>query len=410
MDMLIKRPELLAPAGDMEKLKTALHYGADAVYLSGERYGLRAAAANFPLDEMTEGVRLAHRNGVRVYLAANVFANNEDIQALPFYLKDIGEIGVDAIIASDPGVIEVVKETLPDMELHLSTQANTLNWRSVSFWKRQGVSRVCVARELSLNELREIKERVDIEVEAFVHGAMCISYSGRCLISSYMTGRSANQGDCAHPCRYRYALVEETRPGEYFPIEEDGRGTYMMSSKDLCMIEHLDKMMDAGIDAFKIEGRTKGIAYVGNVVRIYRKAIDECLKDPKSYSPDPKWMEELRSVSNRGYTTGFYFERPGPSGQNYLTSSSCTSGKEFIGIVRRVTGNEVMIEVRNRLKTGETLEFIGQNSLPNILKLEKMLSLSGEPVLTANPGMTVVLNVSFRASVNDMVRRAAQIL
>lgn len=401
---MIKKPELLAPAGDMEKLKTALHYGADAVYFSGERYGLRAAAGNLSIDEMAEGVRLAHEKGARAYLAMNIFAHNDDINNLPSYLRDIGPLGLDAIIASDPGVIDLIKEVLPDTELHLSTQANTSNWRSVRFWKSQGVSRVCVARELSIEEIREIKEKVEIEIEAFVHGAMCISYSGRCLISSYMTGRSANLGDCAHPCRYRYALVEETRPGEYFPVEEDGRGTYMMSSKDLCMIEHLDKMMEAGIDAFKIEGRTKGIAYVGNVVRVYRDAIDSYMKSG-SYSIDPRWMEELQSVSNREYTTGFFFERPYAKGQNYLTSSSYTSGKEFIGVVRRVTGSEVMLEVRNRLKTGETLEFIGQDNSPNILKVDKMASLSGDPILTANPGMTVVLNVGFQARVNDMVRR-----
>lgn len=404
MDKLIKRPELLAPAGDMEKLKTALHYGADAVYFSGERYGLRAGAGNLTLEEMAEGVRLAHEKGARAYLALNIFAHNDDINNLPSYLRDIGPIGIDAIIASDPGVIDMIKEILPDTELHLSTQANTSNWRSVRFWKERGISRVCVARELSLEEIREIKEKVDIEIEAFVHGAMCISYSGRCLISSYMTGRSANLGDCAHPCRYRYALVEETRPGEYFPVEEDERGTYMMSSKDLCMIEHIDKMMEAGIDAFKIEGRTKGIAYVGNVVRVYRDSIDSYMKEG-SYSIDPRWMEELKSVSNREYTTGFFFERPYAKGQNYLTSSSYTSGKEFIGVVRRVTGSEVMLEVRNRLKRGETLEFVGLDNSPNTLKVEKMASLSGDPILIANPGMTVVLDVGFQARVNDMVRR-----
>ncbi|MBM2838938.1 MAG: peptidase [Deltaproteobacteria bacterium] len=402
----IRKPELLAPAGDLEKLKTALHYGADAVYLSGENYGLRAGAENFSLEEMAEGVTLAHKKGARVYLALNIFAHNADINSLPSYLREIESIGVDAIIVSDAGVIDVVKESLPGTELHLSTQANTTNWRSIAFWKKQGVSRVCVARELSLDEIREVKDRVDIEIEAFVHGAMCISYSGRCLISSYMTGRSANLGDCAHPCRYRYALVEETRPGEYFPVEEDERGTYMMSSKDLCMIEHLDKMFKAGIGALKIEGRTKGIAYVGNVVRIYRKAIDRYLDNQENYRPEPGWLDELTAVSNRDYTTGFFFGRPDARGQNYLSSSSSSpSGKEFVGVVRRVTGNEVMLEVRNRLKTGETLEFVGVKREPYIHIVETMEGLSGEALLTANPGMTVVLKVAFSASVNDMVRR-----
>src|SRR3990172_9478 len=287
----------------MEKLKAALHYGADAIYMSGERYGLRAAAENISPEEMAEGVKISHKRGARVYLALNAFAHNDDINCIQSYLKEIRPIELDAIIASDPGVIETVKEILPEMELHLSTQANTTNWRSVRFWKAQGVSRVCVARELSLNEIKEIKDKVDIEVESFVHGAMCISYSGRCLISRYMTGRSANLGDCAHPCRYRYALVEETRPGEYFPVEEDERGTYMMSSKDLCMVEHIDKMVTAGIDAFKIEGRTKGIAYVGNVVRVYRDGIDRYLNNPDGFHPDPSWMQELKAVSNRDYTT-----------------------------------------------------------------------------------------------------------
>lgn len=405
MDKLIQKPELLAPAGDMEKLKAALHYGADAVYLSGERYGLRAAAENFSPEEMAEGVKISHKRGARVYLALNAFAHNDDINGLQSYLKEIGPVGLDAIIASDPGVIEMVKEILPEVELHLSTQANTTNWRSVRFWKEQGVSRVCVARELSLQEIREIKDRVDIEVEAFVHGAMCISYSGRCLISSYMTGRSANQGDCAHSCRYMYSLVEETRPGEYFPVEEDGRGTYMMSSKDLCMIEHLDEMIGAGIDSFKIEGRTKGISYVGNVVRVYREAIDWYIKEPAGYRPDSQWMEELKAVSNREYTTGFYFDRPGANGQNYITSSSSPNGRDFVGMVRRVTGSEIMLEIRNRLKIGETLEFISKDKTSNTLKVENLRALSGEPLFTANPGMTVILEAGFPVNVNDMVRR-----
>lgn len=400
-----RKPELLAPAGDMEKLKAALHYGADAVYLSGERYGLRAAAGNFPIDAMAEGVRLAHKAGARAYLAMNIFAHNDDINNLRSYLRDIEQIGIDAIIASDPGVIELIKEVLPDTTLHLSTQANTTNWRSVKFWKEQGVSRVCVARELSLDEIREIREKVDIEIEAFVHGAMCISYSGRCLISSYMTGRGANQGDCAHPCRYNYVLMEGTRPGEYFPVEEDDRGSYMMSSKDLCMIGHLDKMVAAGIDAFKVEGRTKGIAYVGNVIRVYREAIDSCIRDAKGYRAELRWIEELKAVSNREYTTGFYFEKPGTAGQNYLTSSSSPTGREFVGVVRRVDSNGIMLEVRNPLKTGETLEFVGLNRETGIHKLERMESLSGEPLLTANPGMTVMLKVDFQTHVNDMVRR-----
>ena len=406
MNKLIKKPELLAPAGDLEKLKTALHYGADAVYLSGSRYGLRAGAENFSLEEMAEGVALAHKKGARAYLALNIFAHNADINSLPSYLREIESIGVDAIIASDAGVIDVVKESLPGTELHLSTQANTTNWRSFAFWKKQGVSRVCVARELSLEEIREIRDRINIEIEAFVHGAMCISYSGRCLISSYMTGRSANQGDCAHPCRYRYALVEETRPGEYFPVEEDERGTYMMSSKDLCMIEHLDKMFEAGIGAFKIEGRTKGIAYVGSVVRTYRKAIDRYLYNQENYRAEPGWMDELKAVSNREYTTGFFFGRPGARCQNYLSSSSSSpTGKEFVGVVRRVTGYEVMLEVRNRLKIGETLEFVGTGMESNSHKVETMQGLGGGLLLTANPGMTVVLKIGFETSVNDMVRR-----
>lgn len=406
MNKIKKKPELLAPAGDLEKLKTALHYGADAVYLSGTNYGLRAGAENFNIEEMAEGVMLAHKSGAKAYLALNIFAHNEDINALPAYLKEIEPLGVDAIIVSDLGVIDSIKESLPDTELHLSTQSNTTNWRSINFWKKQGVSRVCVARELSLDEISEISDKVDVEIEAFVHGAMCISYSGRCLISSYMTGRSANQGDCAHPCRYRYSLLEETRPGEYFPVEEDERGTYMMSSKDLCMIEHLDKMAEAGISAFKIEGRTKGIAYVGNVVRIYRAAIDHYWARKEDYRPEPGWLDELKAVSNREYTTGFFFGRPDAKGQNYLSSSSSSpSGKEFVGVVRRVNNEEVMLEVRNRLKIGETLEFMGLSGEPQIHLVEAIQGLSGEALLSANPGMTVVLRVAFTAQVSDMVRR-----
>ena len=309
----MKRPELLAPSGNLEKLKIAVIYGADAVYLGGENFGLRAGAKNFTLEQLAEGIKFAHDRGKRVYLTLNIIPHNEDLVGLPEYVAKIKALDLDALIISDPGVLKIVKNIIPGMEVHLSTQASTTNYAAVNFWYEQGVRRVILARELSLEEIEEIikKSPPDMKIETFVHGAMCISYSGRCLLSNYMVGRDANRGNCAQSCRWRYYLMEETRPGEYFPVYEDERGTYIFNSKDLCMIEHLPLLIKAGISAFKIEGRMKSSYYVATVVKAYRDLIDSYLLKPDESFYNEKWLDEIKKVSHRYFTTGFYFAKPG---------------------------------------------------------------------------------------------------
>ena len=330
----MKKIELLAPAGDLEKLKTAIRYGADAVYFGGEMFSLRAGAGNLNLEEMKEGLAYAHERGKRCYLTINIYAHNEDIDPLYDYLRQIRDLDIDAFLIADPGIIAMVRETIPDAEIHLSTQANLTNWRTGAFWASAGVKRLVMARELSLEEIRSVRDHLpqDVELEAFVHGAMCISYSGRCLLSNFMTGRDSNRGMCAHPCRYRYSLVEEKRPGEFFPIEEDDRGSYIMNSKDLCMIRHIPDLVHAGIDSAKIEGRMKSIFYVATVVHAYRQAIDAYYEDPDNYVFREEWMEELLKASHREFTTGFYYGKPGHEEQNYRTSRY-TKEYSFIGKV-----------------------------------------------------------------------------
>ena len=315
--------ELLAPAGDLEKLKFAIIYGADAVYIGGQIFGLRAASKNFSIDEMKEGVRFAHDRGKRVYLTLNIIPHNEDIDELENYLEALGEVDIDAVILSDPGTLMYIGQHLPDMEIHLSTQANNTNFMSAKFWNQQGVKRIVLARELSIDEISEIVEKTsdtDLEYEVFVHGAMCISYSGRCLLSNYMVHRDANKGDCAQSCRWKYHLVEEQRPGEYFPVVEDESGSYFFNSKDLCMINHLDSVMDSGVSSIKIEGRNKSIYYVANIVRAYREAIDSYYRNGV-FEVDFRWLEEIRKASHRQFTTGFYFKKPDEADQLYTTSS-----------------------------------------------------------------------------------------
>lgn len=353
------KPELLAPAGNLEKLKVAVLYGADAVYLGGRHFGLRAGAGNFGEEELAEGVCFAHERGARVYVTVNIFAHNSDLDTLPDYLDSIRAAGVDGVIVSDPGVIELVRRLHPGLPVHLSTQANTTNWAAAGFWERQGVSRIVLARELSLAEIKEIRERAGVELEIFIHGAMCVSYSGRCLLSNYFTGRDANRGDCAQPCRWRYALVEEKRPGEYLPIEEDGRGTYFLGSRDLCLIEHIPALLEAGISSFKIEGRMKSVNYVAGVVKAYRQALDAYLEDPESYRFDPAWLEEISKVSHRDYTTGFLFGSPGPSGQHY-EGEIYRRSHTFVGLVRGYEQGEriALVEQRNRFAVGDEVEIM----------------------------------------------------
>ncbi|HSQ33471.1 MAG TPA: U32 family peptidase [Peptostreptococcaceae bacterium] len=401
--------ELLAPAGDLERLKIAIEYGADAVYIGGEFLGMRAAAKNFSKEDMAEGVKFAHERGKKVFVTVNVIPHNEDFKGIEEYLLGLEEVGVDAVIVSDPGVLSVVKEVIPNMEIHLSTQANNTNYLSAKFWYKQGVKRVVMARELSFEEIKEIRKNTpeDMDIEAFVHGAMCMSYSGRCLISNYMTGRDANRGACAQPCRWKYNLVEETRPGEYFPVYEDEQGTFFFNSKDLCMIEYIPELVECGITSFKIEGRMKTAYYVATVIRAYRAAIDAYYKDPENWKFDPTWMEELKKGSHRNYTTGFYEKKPDTQDQNYA-SSSYIRNYDFVGIVRGYdeTTGLATVEQRNKMVVGDEIEVIGPYIETMNAKIEKIYNEEGEEIESApHPRQIVKLKLDIKVEENYMLRR-----
>ena len=375
--------ELLAPAGDLEKLKMAILYGADAVYIAGENFGLRTASKNFTEEQMREAVDFVKKNNKKIYVTCNIIPHNDDFEGLESYLKYLQEVGVDAIIVADPGVLMIAKETVPDMEIHWSTQANNTNFNSARFWYKQGVKRVVTARELSFEEIKKIRDEIpsDMDIESFVHGAMCISYSGRCLMSNYMTGRDANRGSCAHPCRWKYSLVEEKRPGEYFPIEEDERGTYFFNSKDLCMIEYVKELIEAGVSSFKIEGRVKTPYYVATVVRAYRMAIDEYYRDPENYRFNPIWMEELKKASYRDFTSGFYLDKPNGDSQNYGTSSYIRN-YDFMGLVIKYDSERKMalVDVRNRIFTGDNVEIIGPDCDTIYTTVKSMFNVNMEMI------------------------------
>lgn len=377
----MSKVELLAPAGNLEKLKVAITYGADAVYIGGELFSLRAMADNFDRDKMIEGLKFAHDRGKKVYVTVNIFAHNSDLAALPEYIKQINEIGADAVIVSDLGVFSIVKEVAPDLEVHISTQANNTNYKTCEFYYKMGAKRIVLARELSLKEIKEIRENIpeDLELEAFVHGAMCMAYSGRCLLSNYMTGRDANRGACAHPCRYKYHLVEEKRPGEYFEIDEDERGTYIMNSHDLCMIEHIPDIIDSGITSFKIEGRMKSSYYVATVVKAYREAIDSYIREKENYKFNPKWMDELSKASHREFSTGFYYGKP--KTQIYGSSSYIRS-HDIVGMVVDYDDNSKIatIEQRNRVFKGEEVEVLTPDTENFNLVLKQMWNEEGEEI------------------------------
>ena len=404
----MKKIELLAPAGDLEKLIIAVDYGADAVYFGGDAFSLRAGADNFTLEDMKTGIKYAHSRKVRCYLAVNIFPHNEDIQPLTAYLASVKSIGLDGLIVSDPGVIVLAKEIMPEIELHLSTQANMTNYKTAEFWYQMGVRRLVLARELSLAEIIEIRSKTpkEIELEAFGHGAMCMSYSGRCLLSNFMVGRDANRGNCAHPCRYKYALVEEKRPGEYLPIEEDRRGTYILNANDLCMIEHIPQMIEAGIASLKIEGRMKSIFYVAIVVGAYRKAIDAYYADPTHFEFQPEWMEELQKASHRSFTTGFYFHPPSEEGQN-LQTSGYARDYTFTGIVKSFdeTSGIALIEQRNKMTLGETIEVFGPGRQPFEQVLTEMTDIDGNRLMTApHPQQALLIKTDYKVQPNDMLR------
>lgn len=398
-------PELLAPAGNFEKLKMAIHYGADAVYLGGEEYSLRNLAENFTIADLGQAVSYAHARGVKVYLATNIFPGNRDLEGMQRYLESVRDIPFDAYIVADPGILDMVKEISPGRTIHLSTQANTTNWRSAGFWQRQGVARVNLARETALTDIREFKAHVAMELEVFVHGAMCISYSGRCLLSSVMTGRDANRGECAHPCRWGYALVEEQRPGAYFPVLEGDAGTFIFNSKDLCLLEYLPGLIKAGVDSLKIEGRMKGINYVASVVRVYREALDRYRENPEAFVVKKEWLDELKKISHRGYTTGFLLGSPGQEDHEYHTGY--LRSHEFVGVVTEVAGDgSIIIEVRNRVNADDEVEFIGRGMSAHHFSLAGMMSESSEyPLRVAHPNHRIRLRVPFHVEPLDLIRR-----
>lgn len=357
----MKKPELLAPGGSLEKLKVAIDYGADAVYIGGEAFSLRVAAENFSIEEMKEGLLYAHSRNKKVYLTANILPHNKDIEEFEKFIEEIRPLGFDAILVADLGMFDMMRELAPEIPIHISTQANNINYRSACTWHTLGAKRVVLAREMSFDEIREIREKIpdDLEIEAFVHGAMCVSYSGRCLLSNYMTSRDANQGACSHPCRWNYSLVEETRPGEYMNVFENERGTFIFNSKDLCMIRHIPELVKSGISSFKLEGRVKTSYYVATVVKAYREEIDKYFEDPDNYVFDEKQYQELCKVSHRPYSTGFYLGKPTPNEQVY-TDSSYIRDYDLIGIVLDYdeTTKIATITQRNRFFAGDEIEII----------------------------------------------------
>ena len=401
----IQKPELLAPAGNMEKLHMALLYGADAVYLGGKMFGLRAFASNFSLAEMDEAVAFAHSLHKKVYVTVNIFAHNEDINNLPDYLRNLQAIGVDALLISDFGVWSVAREIIPEMPLHVSTQANTTNWAAVKAWENLGASRVVLARELSFTEMKEIGSKTEVELEAFVHGAMCISYSGRCWLSSYLTGRDGNRGACAQVCRWEFNLTEKNRPGEAYDVAGDEQGTYIMNSKDLCLLPYLPQLMEAGICSFKIEGRMKSAHYAASVVSVYRRAIDACWRDPQHYTVRQEWLDELEKVSHRPYTTGFALGKPDATAQVYTTSSYLQT-HEFVGLVRDWDNGRLTVEQRNHMKEGETLEVFCPDGSLRTLVLKEMRNQDGEPIVAAqHPQMVFTCRAAESIPESSILRR-----
>lgn len=406
-------PELLAPAGNFEKMVTAIHYGADAVYMGGKQFSLRAKAGNFSDEAMAEAVEYAHDHGVKVYVTINILAHNRDFADLDNYLLQLQKTNVDGLIIADPGILRRARKCVPEIPVHLSTQANVTNAQAAGFWFEQGVSRLNLARELSLDEICAVREAVDGELEIFVHGALCISYSGRCMISNYMTGRDANQGTCAHPCRYSYKLIEEKRPGEYFPVEEDERGTYIFNSKDLCLLEGLPELVASGVDSLKLEGRMKSIFYVGGVTRVYRAALDYLKELPADAWEDPAAIRlpqilsaEIAKTGTRGGSENFFRERPGAAEMLY-TQTRVDMEVEPVAVIRR-EGTTPLVEARNVLETGDQIEYM----LPGIECLEltvvRMETEKGEEVHRANPGNRIVLYTEpllGEARLNGILRR-----
>ena len=406
----MKKPELLIPAGNLEALKTAVQYGADAIYIGGEMFGLRAKAKNFTKEQMVEGIDYAHSKNVQVYVTANIIAHNEDIEEVANYFEELKEIGPDAVIIADPGILMIAKEVMPDMEIHLSTQANNTNYMSFNFWNKLGVDRIVAARELSFKEIKEIRSKIpdSLEIEAFVHGAMCMSYSGRCLMSNYFTSRDANRGACTHPCRWKYNVVEETRPGEYMPVVESERGTFIYNSKDLCMIEYLPEIIDAGINSLKIEGRMKTVLYVATVTRAYRKAIDDYYEDPKKYEANKVYyMEEIKKCNYRPFSTGFFFGQPDETNQIY-DNNSYIRNYIFAGKVLDYSDdtNIAIVEQRYKFAVGDTLEIMKKDGTNLEALVEGIWNEDNEPMESApHPKQKVSVLLKGDVAVDDILRR-----
>lgn len=408
MKALNEKPkvELLAPAGNMEKLEIVLHYGADAVYLAGKAFSLRNFSANFSLEEMATAIDMVHEKAAKAYVAVNIFPRNKDLAPIEAYLKKIRALAPDGIIAADPAVIASVQRIMPSVPIHLSTQANTTNAAAVQFWKAAGVSRINTARELTLTEIRHIAQTVGMEIETFVHGAMCVSYSGRCLLSSVMAQRSSNEGLCCQPCRFRYAVVEETRPGRYFPISEDGQGSYIFNSKDLCMIAHIPELISAGIHAFKIEGRMKSIHYAATSVKVYREAIDRYYSTPDNFKMVPYWQTELDKVTSRGYCTGFFFPDTDQVTLGY--GAPCPSDNPLAAKVLAADGtNKAQIEARNQIRVGDIVEIVKPKGPPITDTILGIRDEDGIAVALAQPGSRVTIEMNNNCERLDLLRRGA---
>ena len=404
-----KKPELLVPAGGLDTLKVAVDYGADAVYIGGQAFGLRAKADNFSIEEMKQGVEYAHAHNAKVYVTANIFAHNYDLDGIRAYFGELKDTGVDAVLVSDPGVFTIARETMPDMELHISTQANNTNYMTYKFWYDHGIKRVVSARELSLAEISQIRANIpdDMEIESFIHGAMCISYSGRCLLSNYFTGRDANHGACTHPCRWKYSIVEETRPGEYMTVNEDDRGTYIFNSKDLCMIEHIPDMIDAGIDSFKIEGRMKTALYVATVARTYRKAIDDYLESPEKYQENMPWyLEQIKSCTYRQFTTGFFYGKPSEETQIY-DNNTYEKGYTYLGIAGpKNESGMYRLEQRNKFSVGETIEIMKPDGRNIEVTVRAMADEKGEAMESCpHPQQIFYVDLGVEVDEFDILRR-----
>jgi U32 family peptidase len=400
-----KKVELLAPAGNFEKLEIAVYYGADAVYIGGKNFSLRNFSGNFSEKELKEAIQFAHRQNIKVFVACNIYPRNHEISPLKEYLTYLAKIAPDAVIVADPGVFMLTKTIMPQIDIHLSTQANTTNLESVRFWHQMGAKRINLARELSLWDIQAISQYSDIEIEAFVHGAMCISYSGRCLLSSFMTMRDSNRGMCSHPCRWKYAVVEENRQGEYYPVGEDTRGTYVFNSKDLCMIEHIPEMVSSGICSFKIEGRMKGINYLASTIKVYREALDTYYRNPDTYQVNPQWQTELAKVGTREFCTGFYFGNPSETIPFYEADRS-VNHQLFIGkILCTINHNKALVEVRNKVFKGESIEVLSKKGPSREDVILDMVDSNNKRMDYAQPGSLITMSFNSNCASNELLRR-----